>query len=241
MLIVPNNWSELQHYKDRSPPWIKLHKKLLDNYEFQSLPVASRALAPMLWLLASEQDGGRIDATPHKLAFRLRMTEEAVRDALKPLIDKDFFSVVQGDSSVLAEVERDARPEAEAEREAETKKEGEKKPRRAARSQLPDDFYPDATGIAALKGLSLEVELTAFTNHHKAEGSTMANWQAAFRKWVGNSHKWGKKPAAASGSSYQQHQQQRVAEFAPALAKRAASSPLTIIEEAPHVPAIASR
>ena len=34
MVITPNNWGELQHYKDRSPPWIKLHKKLLDNFEW---------------------------------------------------------------------------------------------------------------------------------------------------------------------------------------------------------------
>lgn len=116
MLIVPNNWAELQHYKDRAPPWIKLHKKLLDNFDFQSLPVASRALAPMLWLLASEHEKGVIDATPEKLAFRLRMKESEVKDALKPLIDKDFFSVVQVDSSVLAKVGRDARPETEAEK-----------------------------------------------------------------------------------------------------------------------------
>jgi hypothetical protein len=117
VLIVPNNWTDLQHYKDRSPPWIKLHKKLLDNYEFQSLPVASRALAPMLWLLASEHELGQIDAAPDKLAFRLRMTEAAARDALKPLIDKHFFSVVQGDSSVLAGPKRGATPETEAEAE----------------------------------------------------------------------------------------------------------------------------
>lgn len=115
MLIVPNNWAELQHYKDRSPPWIKLHKKLLDNYEFQSLPVASRALAPMLWLLASEHDEGVIDAAPEKLAFRLRMSESTAKDALKPLIDKQFFSVVQGDSGVLASGKRGATPETEAE------------------------------------------------------------------------------------------------------------------------------
>ena len=49
--IRPKNWHSFQHYKDRDPTWIKLHKKLLDDYEFQSLPLASRALAPMLWLL----------------------------------------------------------------------------------------------------------------------------------------------------------------------------------------------
>lgn len=116
MLIVPNNWADLQHYKDRAPPWIKLHKKLLDNFEFQSLPVASRALAPMLWLLASEHENGVIDATPERLAFRLRMSESSAKDALKPLIDKEFFSVVQGDSSVLAKVGRGAMPETETEK-----------------------------------------------------------------------------------------------------------------------------
>lgn len=116
MLIVPNNWAELQHYKDRNPPWIKLHKKLLDNFDFQSLPVASRALAPMLWLLASEHENGVIDALPEKLAFRLRMSESAARDALKPLIDKAFFSVMQGDSSVLARGKQGAMPETEAEK-----------------------------------------------------------------------------------------------------------------------------
>lgn len=69
----------------------------------------------MLWLLASEHEAGYIDATPEKLAFRLRMSESVVRDALKPLIDKEFFSVVDGDSSVLASRKRDAMPEAEAE------------------------------------------------------------------------------------------------------------------------------
>jgi hypothetical protein len=125
-LIAPRSWSDFQHYKDRSPPWIKLHKGLLDNFEYQCLPVASRALAPMLWLLASESDKGEIDATPKKLAFRLRMTEREVADALKPLIDNAFFVVVQDDSDPLAEAERLARLETEAEKRRE---EAEKKAR----------------------------------------------------------------------------------------------------------------
>lgn len=120
MTIVPNNWEELQHYKDRSPPWIKLHKKLLDNFDFQRLPVASRALAPMLWLLASEHEKGEIDASPEKLAFRLRMTEIEADEALKPLIDKGFFSECkQGASKAQAKPKPAARPEAEAEKKRE--------------------------------------------------------------------------------------------------------------------------
>lgn len=117
MVIVPNNWAELQHYKDRSPPWIKLHKKLLDNYEYQCLQLASKALAPMLWLIASEHESGHIDADAKKLAFRLRMTEQEVADALKPLIENGFFSEVRSFASKApARRKRDAMPETETEK-----------------------------------------------------------------------------------------------------------------------------
>ena len=29
MIIQPTNWAQLQHYKDRSPIWIKLHRALV--------------------------------------------------------------------------------------------------------------------------------------------------------------------------------------------------------------------
>jgi hypothetical protein len=118
VVIVPNNWAELQHYKDRSPPWIKLHKKLLDNYEYQCLPLASKALAPMLWLIASEHETGHIEADAKKLAFRLRMSEQEAADALKPLIANGFFSeVAQVASKTLARSKRAAMPETEKRRE----------------------------------------------------------------------------------------------------------------------------
>lgn len=108
MKLTPKNWGEFQHYKDRSPKWIKLHKHLLDDYEFQCLPVASRALAPMLWLIASEYDEGEIHAPVDKLAFRLRMSEEEITEALKPLIDGGFFILERDASAALAEPERNA-------------------------------------------------------------------------------------------------------------------------------------
>lgn len=119
MKIAPKNWSEFQHYKNRNPVWIKLHKKLLDDFEFQGLPLASRALAPMLWLLASECPKGVIDADYQKLAFRLRSSPEEIEAALSPLIGKGFFEVVQFDSVPLAERKPDAMPEKEKEREKE--------------------------------------------------------------------------------------------------------------------------
>ena len=56
MLLKVKDWSSFQSYKDRKPPWIRLHKSLLDNFEFQSMSANARALLPMFWLLASEDD-----------------------------------------------------------------------------------------------------------------------------------------------------------------------------------------
>jgi hypothetical protein len=114
MSLTPKNWKAFQHYKERKPPWIKLHRELLDDYEFFRLPVASRALAPCIWLLASEFFEGRITASYDELSFRLRMSVEDFEAALKPLIDKGFFIV---DSDALADCKQEARLETEREEE----------------------------------------------------------------------------------------------------------------------------
>jgi hypothetical protein len=115
VILSPKNWNSFQHYKDRAPAWIKLHKALLDDYEFACLPVASKALAPMLWLLASEYEDGQIDASLDKLAFRLHMTRGDLADALSPLIEKGFFDA----SEPLAERKQEASLEKEREEEVE--------------------------------------------------------------------------------------------------------------------------
>jgi len=99
--LTPKNWRDFQHYSNRRPPWIKLHRTLLEDYDYISLPDASKALAPMLWLLASEQDGGKIVATEQQLSFRLHMSIERMLEALIPLVENGFFiftSVTQSSS-----------------------------------------------------------------------------------------------------------------------------------------------
>jgi len=108
MKLIPKNWVKFQHYKHRSPPWIKLHRDILDDFDWWSLPIASRAIAPCLWLLASCEENGEFDATPEKLAFRFRMTEKDVQLAIKPLIDNGYFVYA---SDMLAECYQDATPE----------------------------------------------------------------------------------------------------------------------------------
>ena len=124
MLLQPKNWSVFQHYKDRCPPWIKLHRDLLNDRSFMRLPIASKALAPMLWLLASESKNGVFDGSLDELVFRLHITEKDYQLGVKPLIDNGFFVVASG---VLAERLQVAIPETETETERETETKKEKK------------------------------------------------------------------------------------------------------------------
>ena len=124
MLLQPKNWGVFQHYKDRCPPWIKLHRDLLNDRVFMCLPLASKALAPLLWLLASESKDGTFDGSLDELVFRLHITPKDYEEGIKPLIHNGFFVVASG---VLAECYQDAIPETEGERETETKREAKKK------------------------------------------------------------------------------------------------------------------
>jgi len=132
MLLQPKNWAVFQHYKDRCPPWIKLHRDLLNDRVFMRLPIASKAIAPMLWLLASESKDGVFDGSLDELVFRLHITEKEYQAGVKPLIDNDFFIIASG---VLAERLQDALPE----REGETEKETEAKREKATSIACPPD------------------------------------------------------------------------------------------------------
>jgi len=211
--LVARGWSDFQHYKDRSPAWIKLHKKLIDNYEFQCLPVASRALAPMLWLLASEENDGSLDASPAKIAFRLRMAEQEVVEAVKPLIKSGFFDCdaecYRDASKALAERlprerEREReREEVEEERESvrdsmrinTTETHASAKPQPTARAcRLPSDWdLPDEWAEWAMQEQPswtrqhCEKVSRSFADYWHAKGGAdarKADWQATWRLWV---------------------------------------------------------
>ena len=166
--LKPKNWLEFQHYKSRNPPWIKLHKNLLDDFDFQCLPVASRALAPCLWLLASEHPTGEIDARPESIAFRLRMSIKDVNAGLAPLIESGFFLILadctQGASAMLAErkqlaseslseTETETETETEREREAERKAETTRSPLSKQSIQLQEiqDAWNDMATTCSVK------------------------------------------------------------------------------------------
>ena len=79
------NWERHQHYKDRCPPWIKLHVKILNDLKFCSLSRASKCLLMLLWILASENDGF-VPSDLTELRFRLRddsISESEINQLIK--------------------------------------------------------------------------------------------------------------------------------------------------------------
>jgi len=189
MKLIPKNWAVFQHYKDRNPPWIKLHRETLNDRTFMCLPLASKALAPLMWLLASESKNGVFDGSVDDLMFRLHITKKEYDDGVKPLIDKGFFEIASG---VLAECLQDARPETETETETETKREAEAK-KSTRGSRLSADFVLPTEWADWAKQERPDLDLRSvgeqFRDYWSAKagsGSTKLDWQATWRNWVRN-------------------------------------------------------
>ncbi len=89
MYLTVKNWELFQHYRDRHPPWIKLHVRLLNDREFMALARASRGLLMLLWILASE-DEGRVLYDEEELKFRLRLEDFSLEE-LNPLVAGGFL------------------------------------------------------------------------------------------------------------------------------------------------------
>ena len=87
------NWDRFQHYHDgRTLVWIRLHKSLLDNYDFATLSGDDAKVLVLCWLVAAEKDGELPDVPA--LAFRLRMDPRKLGTSLRALADKGFLESV---------------------------------------------------------------------------------------------------------------------------------------------------
>lgn len=197
--LVVKKWEEFQHYKDRQPPWIKLHKTLLDDYEFHCLPVASKALAPCIWLLASESNDGSVAHDPEMIAFRLRMSVNDVVAAIEPLISAGFLSVLHDASAALAEGKQAASDALSLARSQETEAETENNSR-ASRSALNGKFtdfwqaYPrkKSKGDAEKAWLKIkpDEQLTARIIAAVEQAKTSADWTSEGGRYVPYPASW---------------------------------------------------
>jgi hypothetical protein len=99
--ISVNGWSKFQHYKNRTPPWLKLHRDLLNNYQFRDLPDASKAHLVLIWLLASQLDN-IVPDDPEWIRERINCNDKV---DLNVLINNNFLSRIEGHASIETEAE----------------------------------------------------------------------------------------------------------------------------------------
>lgn len=151
------NWAEFQHYKHRSPPWIKLHRKLLDDKGFLRLPAPAGRLLMLLWLLASEAKelDGTVDIDADELEFRLRLPRKEIVDGLTPLLQQGWLEPLGGDllSGLASTALAAGRHSADTETETEQRQKGLRLVRSAHRFEDFWKLYP--AKVAKVKAVAV--------------------------------------------------------------------------------------
>lgn len=146
-IIVPN-WAKFQHYKDRTPRWIKQYSDLVHRDEYLELSPTSRALLHGIWSLYALADGVlRAGVVPGEL--RLPNARPSHWDALT---DAGFIQLSASKPLALRALARE-----EERREEKTRVRAKPKPRelerraKAARAwlanvgtEIPADHLPEA-------------------------------------------------------------------------------------------------
>jgi len=119
-MVKIKNWQELQHFKDRSPPWIKLYREILYQRDIMMISDRNFKVLICLWLLASEDKERSGNLPPiSDIAFKLRLSENDIRQSFQGLSDFLIFD----DIDMISERYQDDAPETE--REGETERERE--------------------------------------------------------------------------------------------------------------------
>jgi hypothetical protein len=98
-LITIKNWKRWQHYRKRNPPWIKLHRSLLDEDEcawYRGLSDNAARWLIELWLLATREAG----TVPYDSLIILRDTRRPTSD--KPLLDMALTELASAGAITLA-------------------------------------------------------------------------------------------------------------------------------------------
>lgn len=101
------NWKRFQHYRDRSPVWIKLYCSMLDDYDFAALPDIAKAHLVSIWLLAS-RNKNRIPNDPVWIKQRIGALESI---DLQLFVTRGWLEPYSDASNSLADPEHPASTE----------------------------------------------------------------------------------------------------------------------------------
>lgn len=135
-MIRIKNWDKFQHFKDRRPPWIKLHREILEQRDIAMLSDCSFRVLVGLWLLASEDiEKQGILPDIDDMSFRLRIDKTKLINSLKELESY----LIQDDIKEISEQHQSVPPETETET---YKQEGEKEDKTSPKQKTRfDDWW----------------------------------------------------------------------------------------------------
>ena len=162
-----SNWQEFQHYKDRNPPWIKLHNQLLDNYEFEQLTDATKGHLLCIWMLASRTNN-KIVYDPSWVKRKIGANSNV---DLKSLISAGFIELqgVAQDASKVLVSEEESRD-------------------REEKRKVDSRFTPPTRSEVDLYALEKSLNLKGFFDYYESNGwkvgkNKMKKWQSAASGW----------------------------------------------------------
>lgn len=196
------NWDSFQSYKDRSPPWIRLHKKLLDDRNFQKMSADSRALLPMLWLLAAEDKdpvSGLLRDCYEDISWRLRMPNSLLLECINEIVENGFIEVVESTANPVntprdknvTELLRNCHPETETETDIyrEQNPVNKKSEKKNGQARFTKPTVEEIQAYITEKKYS--VSAIRFFNHYEANGwkvgkNKMVSWKHAVANWNSN-------------------------------------------------------
>jgi hypothetical protein len=195
----PVGWHEFQHYKQRRPPWIKLHTALLENPKFEQLKNHEQLFLVKIWLLYARLD----EPIPVSKRFLNRLCSiptRFVNQSLDSLISLNFIELCdQNASTALAEClprDRDrVRKERKTPTESKERKSNGESQNRIG-SLLPDGWQPNQWDIdyAKSRGLTNEqisdaaesfaTHFTTGNGRNKRYTCWSGDGRSAFANWI---------------------------------------------------------
>lgn len=180
------NWAEFQHYKDRNPPWIKLHNTLLEDYDFECLQDASKGHLLSIWMLAS-RTGNQI---PNDAAWIGRKIGASTPVDIDELLASGFLvlnqplqEAEQGASKAIAGCKQSAIPE-------QSRGEGEQSGSKRTLFDPPQQSEVFTYMIEkGLDSIQANVESVKFWNYYESNGwkvgkNKMSKWKSSASGWL---------------------------------------------------------
>lgn len=141
------NWREFQHYKDRDPPWIKLHqRRLFPKRAWRELPGDPAKLLVDLWMLAAGTRDGELALALDDLAYQIRRPGARVGADLQVLEGTAFVELSTQMRAAASTAQADDAPEGEGETEGETEAEQRESSVASLPAAPPESAPPHGNG-----------------------------------------------------------------------------------------------